>query len=182
MDRQGLQRKGITHIVNVADDVGCFHEKHFKYLHCKVVDGGGDERIVACFQEVTSFVREACAEGGRVLLHCLMGINRSATVAMAVLMNLKGWTLETAYAHTVLCRSCVSPFPGNRRFIATWEMATSGQCSLPAWLQQGWGACVFTPEGRCGQAAACPLQDCIANSDDRADAEDQCSRKLDFGL
>lgn len=180
-DRQGLERKGITHIVNVADDVGCFHKGQFKYLHCKVADGGGDESIVACFQEVTSFVREACEEGGSVLLHCLMGRNRSVTVALAVLMDLKGWTLETAYAHTVQRRARVSLSPGNRRFVADWEMATRGQCSLPAWLQGS--ACLFTPEGPRGQAAATsPLQDFDAHSDDRADAQDRCARALDFGL
>jgi len=135
-DKEGLASKGITHIANVADDVECFHGSQFTYLHCEVVDGGGDESIVAAFQAVTEFVREATTQGGVVLLHCLMGINRSATVSMAVLMNLEGWTLQQAFEHVTKCRTCVSPFRGNRRFIAEWELETRGTCTMPDWLPQ----------------------------------------------
>lgn len=71
-----------------------------------------------------------------VLLHCLMGINRSATVAMAVLMKLEGWTLEEAYTHTHRCRRCVAPFAGNKRLIASWELEAFGRSSMPDWLPQ----------------------------------------------
>merc|ERR1712232_1020542 len=66
-----------------------------------------------------------------------MGINRSATVAMAVLMNLEDWTLKEAHDLARSRRSCVQPFPGNKNFIAKWELETRGKSTLPEWLEEG---------------------------------------------
>jgi hypothetical protein len=135
-DRHGLERLGITHVLNVADDVECYHPEHFEYLHCRIEDGGLDDAIYEAFGSCTDFVQRAAEEGGRVLLHCRMGINRSATIAMAVLMNINGWTLRRARLHATRCRSCVSPFRGNQERIAAWELHTRGTSSLPEWLPQ----------------------------------------------
>ena len=48
---------------------------------------------------VIEFVKEAKRTGAKVLVHCFMGVNRSATVAMAVLVALEGITLRQAFAH-----------------------------------------------------------------------------------
>lgn len=133
-NKDHLQKLGVTHIVNVADDVECFYPRSFEYLHCKVIDGGEDKKIVSWFPDATKFVQGAREAGGKVLVHCLMGINRSATVAMAVLMNIEGLTLDAAYELARSRRGCVSPFPGNRNFIASWELETRSHCSMPDWL------------------------------------------------
>merc|ERR1719210_2111480 len=81
---------------------------------------------------------ESCGKGRGVvwLLHCLAGINRSATVAMAVLMQVEGWTLQEAYAHTRRRRGCVAPVAGNKRLIAEWEREKFGKSSMEEWLLQ----------------------------------------------
>jgi len=134
-DKAGLEKLGITHILNVADDVDCFHPEHFVYHHVQIVDGGQDASIVACFEGATAFVKDAaaCADN-KVLVHCFMGINRSATVAMAVLMNMDGIDLRQAYEHAKLQRSRVEPFQGNKEKIACWELETRQVCSMPEWL------------------------------------------------
>jgi len=133
-NQEALDNRGIKHIANVADDVECAHGPPYVYLHCRLIDNGADENIVTAFQTVTDFVREARDQGGAVLIHCLMGMNRSATVAMAVLMNLEGWSLRAAWEHTKKCRSAVSPFPGNRKFLSKWERDTRGTSTMPEWL------------------------------------------------
>merc|ERR1712232_123131 len=134
-DNANLKAIGVTHILNVADDVECFHEESFTYLHCKVADGGCDKGIVDWFGKATEFVSETRRLGGRVLIHCNMGVNRSATVAMAVLMHLEECSLKEAYHLTRSRRSCVQPFVGNKHFIAKWEQETRGKCTLPEWLR-----------------------------------------------
>mmetsp|Transcript_112112 Transcript_112112/g.215969 ORF Transcript_112112/g.215969 Transcript_112112/m.215969 type:complete len:263 (+) Transcript_112112:40-828(+) len=135
-DKVHLQELGVTHILNVADDVECFfqEEKVFEYCHCKIVDGGRDGSIVAAFATATEFVREAKAANRRVLVHCWAGVNRSATVTMAVLMELEGMTLEQAFEH-VSSKRAVHPFPGNKLKIATWEAETRGKCTMPSWIK-----------------------------------------------
>ena len=77
----------------------------------------------------------AKAADGRVLLnYCYAGINRSATVAMAVLMNIEGISLQEAWTLIKKRRQLVNPFDGNKAKIAAWEKAERGECSLPDWL------------------------------------------------
>lgn len=127
---------GVTHILNVADNVECYHPDDFQYMHVKIVDGGQDASIVACFEGATAFVKDAAAASAdnKVLVHCFMGINRSATVAMAVMMNLEGIDLRQAYEHAKLQRSRVEPFQGNNEKIACWELETRQVSSMPEWL------------------------------------------------
>lgn len=132
-DKAHLDEVGVTHILNVADEVECYFLNDFKYLHCQIADGGGDDSIVPAFTTAAHFVKEAIAEDGRVLIHCWAGINRSSTVTMAVLMQLEGWTLAKAYNHTLQQRT-IHPFAGNKKKIAQWELETRGQSTQEAWL------------------------------------------------
>ena len=56
-----LQEVGITHIVNVADDVPCFHEAlgTFIYQRLDVADFGADKGIARVFHDAAAFVRSA---------------------------------------------------------------------------------------------------------------------------
>jgi len=130
-----LEQLGITHVLNVADDVECFYPDAFEYFHCQIADGGFDDAILESFQKATDFVEKARHAGGKVLVHCFMGINRSATVTMAILMNLEGWTLREAHEFVKLQRSCIAPFLGNRQKIAGWELRTRGVCTVPEWSE-----------------------------------------------
>lgn len=128
-----LRFLGVTHVLNVADDVECFFPEDLTYLHREIRDGGGDDRIVGVFEEAAAFVRDAIEKGGRVFVHCYAGINRSATVAMAILMQLEGWTLKEAHDH-IYERRWISPFEGNCSKVARWELKTRGTCSMEDWL------------------------------------------------
>merc|ERR1712004_646111 len=99
MDKQCLNALRVSHILNVADDVMCYFPNDFQYLHREIVDGGFDDSIVEVFSEAADFVREARDAHGCALVHCYAGVNRSATVAMAVLMQIEDWTLAEAWRH-----------------------------------------------------------------------------------
>jgi protein-tyrosine phosphatase len=62
-------------------------------------------------------------------------VNRSATITLAVLVELEGMSLDAAFHH-MLCRRSVHPFPGNKQKIAHWEQKRRGVCSKPAWLER----------------------------------------------
>merc|ERR1712054_506465 len=120
-DDKGMKRHGVTHVLNVADDIGCYFPDQFVYRHITNEDGGEDDSIVAAFAEATEFVRQVKSTGGLVLCHCFMGINRSACVAMAVQMNLEGLSLREVYEHTKARREQLRLAPGNLQKIAQWE-------------------------------------------------------------
>ena len=69
-----------------------------------------------------SIDREA---GERVLVHCKMGVSRSASVVIAYAMKAYEWSLQQALEHVKSKRSCVHP---NDEFMKQLEMYEVGEC------------------------------------------------------
>ncbi|XP_065342350.1 dual specificity protein phosphatase 10-like [Cloeon dipterum] len=59
--------------------------------------------------EMTAFVREAFAAGGKVLVQGELGVDRSAALVMALLMQQCSCSLEDAFYHVKACRPTVQP-------------------------------------------------------------------------
>ena len=66
------------------------------------------------FNSTYTFIKEAKNNGGKVLVHCKMGISRSASVTISFLMKENEWNLDTAMFRVKKARSIVSP---NKSFI-----------------------------------------------------------------
>ncbi|KAK2143245.1 hypothetical protein LSH36_860g00004 [Paralvinella palmiformis] len=84
-----LKELGITHIVNCAS-VYCqtgpsLYGSSVKYLAFEAEDDS-DYDIMQHFPQVFSFIEDARKKGGKVLIHCVVGINRSGALAVAYLM------------------------------------------------------------------------------------------------
>lgn len=63
-----------------------------------------------------SFCRE---EGSKVLVHCKMGISRSASVVIAYVMKAKNWNLHKALTYVKNKRTCIKP---NENFLKQLEV------------------------------------------------------------
>ena len=118
-----LRAHGITHVLNVADDVPNFHEAEadLTYLCLKITDFGGGSRHA--YPAAVEFVRESWARAstaGRVLVHCANGSNRSATVTIAVCMDLLDLTLAEAWALVCERRKAAAPLADNRAVSAAF--------------------------------------------------------------
>ncbi|KAJ7027879.1 protein-tyrosine phosphatase-like protein [Mycena alexandri] len=81
---QLLNRLGITHVLSVCPDYLKVSE-NLKHLSLPMLD---DEHfdILEHLPTTCQFIQEALNSGGRVLIHCVMGISRSVTVVCAYLM------------------------------------------------------------------------------------------------
>ena len=129
-DSGSLSHNRITHILNVADDVPrSAATEGLAYCCLNVGDFGADAGISRVFDAALAFVRPAIDSGGVVLVHCANGSNRSPTVAIALLMQLRDWPLATAYAH-VASRRLVQPLADNRRELLRFEVALRGVASM----------------------------------------------------
>ena len=117
-----LQRFGITHILNVADDVPrAAATEHLGYCCLGVGDFGADAGISRVFDAAFAFVQPVLEQAsGCVLVHCANGSNRSPSVAIALLMLLFDWPLATAWEH-VACRRTIQPLADNRRELLAFE-------------------------------------------------------------
>jgi len=82
---KALNNHKITHIVTCAVGVYPPFPEQFKYKHLNVLDCAA-ENMNEHFDETSQFISDALKDGGRVLVHCIRGVSRSATIVAAYLM------------------------------------------------------------------------------------------------
>uniref|UniRef100_A0A8D0H2F6 Dual specificity phosphatase 13B n=1 Tax=Sphenodon punctatus TaxID=8508 RepID=A0A8D0H2F6_SPHPU len=111
-DREQLRQMGITHIVNAA--AGRFHintgAKYYKDLPIDYYGVEADDdpnfNLSIYFHPAARYIR-AALNSPKVLVHCAMGISRSATLVLAFLMICENMTLvdalQTVREHRGVC-------------------------------------------------------------------------------
>lgn len=83
---------GTTHIVSVCPEYASTGPHH---LTIAVDDSEYDDLLIH-FPETCQFIQAALDSGGKVFVHCIMGISRSATVVAAYLMKTCNMTRSSA--------------------------------------------------------------------------------------
>ncbi|KAK5639283.1 hypothetical protein RI129_011775 [Pyrocoelia pectoralis] len=93
-DKKFLLQNGFTHIVNAAEGIDDYqvntNQQYYTPLKIKYIGIPGHDRpswnISVYFEQVAKFIDNAIKSGGKVLVHCVVGISRSATLVIAYLM------------------------------------------------------------------------------------------------
>lgn len=73
---------GITHVVSVCHEYCPENGTSDTHLHIPVQDTEYEDLLIY-LPKTTHFIQNALEEGGRVLVHCVMGVSRSTTVVAA---------------------------------------------------------------------------------------------------
>ncbi|XP_022915012.1 dual specificity protein phosphatase 3 [Onthophagus taurus] len=103
-DRKFLVNNGFTHVLNCAEGADEYqvntNEMYYKHFGIKYMGIPGHDRpswdISVYFERAARFIESAIASGGRVLVHCVVGISRSATIVIAYMMICKQMDAATA--------------------------------------------------------------------------------------
>ena len=97
-----LRARNICRVLNVASEcpVSKEVEKNLLTMHVRL-DDHSDENISLHFDECLAFIRQGIERGEGVLVHCRMGISRSATIVLAYLMKY-GLNGDEAFAESPL--------------------------------------------------------------------------------
>ncbi|KAL4063479.1 hypothetical protein V8B97DRAFT_2026422 [Scleroderma yunnanense] len=110
---QDVHKKfGITHVLSVCAE-HTFEPKP-NWLAVVVQDSEYEDLLIH-FPQTCAFIQTALDKGGRVLVHCMMGVSRSATVVCAYLMMTQRISAKAAIQYLQKRRSQVHPNFGFRK-------------------------------------------------------------------
>jgi dual specificity MAP kinase phosphatase len=103
MDTDQLTSQGITGVVNCAarDTLTTreYYPTEWKYSEYDASDDPDYNILDEHLDDFVKFMDECRGEKRRVLVHCVAGINRSATLCIAYLVIRENMTLEAAIRH-----------------------------------------------------------------------------------
>lgn len=108
-----LMKLGITHILTIAEECSVLWPLEFYYMKIPIFDVPS-ENIAKYFQQCIDFIDRARYEDGKVLVHCWVGVSRSASIVIAYLMARCDMRLHEAYDHVKSRRNIICP---NKSFI-----------------------------------------------------------------
>jgi protein-tyrosine phosphatase len=90
--------KSIVNVTDVTDSVPNTFEDDPTYTYMKLkIRDSPNENIYKCFDICSDFISREIEKGKSVLVHCVAGISRSATLVMAHIMKTRKLTVSKAY-------------------------------------------------------------------------------------
>ncbi|KAG5306496.1 DUS22 phosphatase, partial [Acromyrmex insinuator] len=118
-DADQLERFEITHILAIHDTARRLHsDKH--YL-CILAADSPDQNLSQYFSLCNDFIHAARLRGGNVLIHCLAGMSRSVTVAVAYIMSTTSLSWKEALKVVRVGRSIANPNVGFQQQLKDFE-------------------------------------------------------------
>ncbi|NXE63960.1 DUS16 phosphatase, partial [Calcarius ornatus] len=104
-----MQQNDIGYVLNASNTCpkpDFIPESHFLRVP---VNDSFCEKILPWLDKSVDFIEKAKASNGHVLVHCLAGISRSATIAIAYIMKRMDMSLDEAYRFVKEKRPTISP-------------------------------------------------------------------------
>ncbi|ORZ06186.1 hypothetical protein BCR42DRAFT_361184 [Absidia repens] len=91
-----LHALGITHVVSVGENTN-LDSSTFRLLYLDNLYDDGIDSIKPRYQETMAFIDEARQQGTKCLVHCRVGVSRSAALTIGYVMQHGGLSLVDAY-------------------------------------------------------------------------------------
>uniref|UniRef100_A0A8C1UL27 protein-serine/threonine phosphatase n=1 Tax=Cyprinus carpio TaxID=7962 RepID=A0A8C1UL27_CYPCA len=105
-----LQNSGVRYILNVTREIDNFFPGIFEYHNIRVYDEEATN-LLEYWNDTYKFISKAKKAGVKCLVHCKMGVSRSASTVIAYAMKEYSWDLERAFDHVKERRSVTKPNP-----------------------------------------------------------------------
>ena len=110
-NKEQLKNLGITHIITVVRGMEEMFPDDFNYLLLDIGDNY-DNNISQYFDKCNNFIDKALENNGKVYIHCMYGISRSATIMCAYLLHSKNMSVTEGLNHIKSIRPIINPNHG----------------------------------------------------------------------
>ncbi|XP_018586223.1 protein phosphatase Slingshot homolog 2b isoform X2 [Scleropages formosus] len=115
-----LQNSGVRFILNVTREIDNFFPGLFEYHNIRVYDEEATD-LLAYWNDTYKFISKAKKAGAKCLVHCKMGVSRSASTVIAYAMKEYGWDLDRAFDHVKERRAVAKPNPSFMRQLEEYQ-------------------------------------------------------------
>ncbi|XP_073680751.1 protein phosphatase Slingshot homolog 2b isoform X2 [Garra rufa] len=115
-----LQNTGVQYILNVTREIDNFFPGLFEYHNIRVYDEEATD-LLAYWNDTYKFISRAKKAGAKCLVHCKMGVSRSASTVIAYAMKEYGWNLEQAFEYVKERRAVTKPNPSFMRQLEEYQ-------------------------------------------------------------
>lgn len=122
-----LKRYKISHVLNVAAPIrnqaikSPYEGYQDDLIYSELpIEDKEDYEITKHFREAFSFIDKAKRNNGITLVHCQLGINRSATICIAYLMQHKNWSVLKTLQYVKDKRHILLSNKGFRKQLINW--------------------------------------------------------------
>ncbi|XP_015903604.1 dual specificity protein phosphatase 14 [Parasteatoda tepidariorum] len=124
-----LQQTGITCVINCSLTPPSYSTGHLRYWAIAVEDN--ERANISCyFDEVADLIHQEQLIGGKVLVYCMAGISRSASLCLAYLMKYENLNLRSAFRLLRSRRPMVHPNNGFFQQLIDYERDLYHQTSV----------------------------------------------------
>lgn len=107
-NKEMLKYHGFKHIIVAAYGLWEMFPQDFKYKRIDVIDSKYSS-LRPYFQEVADYIHDAVSQNEKVLVHCVAGVSRSASLVAAYLILTQGYTPLDALKTIRAARPQVNP-------------------------------------------------------------------------
>ncbi|XP_077360879.1 protein phosphatase Slingshot homolog 2b isoform X2 [Festucalex cinctus] len=115
-----LQNSGVHYILNVTREIDNFFPGIFEYHNIRVYDEEATD-LLAYWNDTFKFITRAKKNDSKCLVHCKMGISRSAATVIAYAMKEYGWDLRKAFDYVKERRAVTKPNPSFMRQLEEYQ-------------------------------------------------------------
>ncbi|XP_022089640.1 protein phosphatase Slingshot homolog 2-like isoform X2 [Acanthaster planci] len=167
-----LEANGVGYILNVTMEIDNFYPNRFIYHNVRLYDIESSE-LLKYWDETYKFLSKAKEKGSKALVHCKMGISRSAATVIAYAMKEYNWPLEKARSFVARKRKCVNPNTGFLQQLQVYEgmLDASRQRHNKLWRSKS--------ESSLANSAECS-QETIESASSTEDIADRTSKVSEF--
>ena len=111
---------GINYVLNCAFECYDSYPSNIKYLHANLNDSPYF-KLIPHLNKITQFIHKAKLSGGKILVHCQLGISRSTSCVIAYMIRYLGYTTLGALEFIRKRRPLVMPNSGFLQQLSSYE-------------------------------------------------------------